>query len=623
MDLKRVLVASSLILGLVFMSQDSVFAQQKSTNIYKLIEYNKYEQADKILKTRIYKNSQDLEAKALYVVSMAKQYKLDPAQKELNKLLPKYPQNADLHYAQGVVYIKRLSSSDMEIRDKSEELIEMAQEEFSKAIRLNPKHYSAYNASGVAALNKGDIDFAEQQFKGALLIEPTYATALDNLGTVEYLNGNYEKAEKLFKKSLSFNSTNPTAFFHLAQLANKRGLYSKALIYLNNALAINSNSSLVYNLMGEIYQKQGNEAAAINAFRKSSMIKPENPAPYLNLANLYEKRADSEFALEQLKTALSADSKCYDAKLKIADISLNTGKYNQALKYYTELLEVEDYKEEALKGIAAAYFEQAKTVSAKALISSNKDFFAVYEDIERAIKAYPKDLELYLAKLKLEEITGQQEKTQETLAEILASPSTELCDLASKAEAYLTLNEYAEADKIYKVAYTLTKDIKEKLSLAEILTYNGSLVMAKQVLDNILVEDEKNKVALSNIKYVENCELQSNMYFNNAIYFKKQKNPIFVNEYLLKALNTNPNNYDAAFTYAKIQEKDKDYANAIKGYKIYLNYNKELKRPKRIANKIKKLERKLAKQVKKNQEKKVKLEKKLEKKKSKKCVENI
>lgn len=624
MNSKKILVSILIIWCLVI--SNNVFArniqakvQKSSVDINKLIEYNKYEQADAVLKSRIRKNPQDIEARALNVVLMAKQYKLDPAQKEVTKLLAKYPNNSDLHYAQGVIYMKRLSSSDMEIRNKSKEITEQAQEEFKKAIKLNSENYSAYNASGVAALNIGDIDFAEKQFKKALEIEPKYATATDNLGTVEYLNGNYEKAENLFKKSLSLNSKNPTAFFHLAQVSDKKRIYSKALIYLNNSLAINPNSSVAYNLMGEIYQKQGNEAAAINAFKKSAVIKPENPTPYLNLAELYERRADNEFALEQLKTALSADSRCYDAKLKIADISLKNAKYNQALKYYSSLVDVEKYKEEALKGIAATYFEQAKIITAKSLIASHKDVFKVYDEINEAIKLNPQDLELYLAKLKLEELTNRQEKSKETLTKIITSSSTELCDLVAKAEAYLTLNEYAQADKIYEAALNSVNTNQDKLYLAEILTYNGHLIMAKKVLENILMDDEKNKMALSNLKYVQNSEYQSDVYLSNAKYFKKHKNPVFVNEYLIKSLNFNPDNYNAAYLYAKCCEKEKDYANAVKGYKVYLNYNPELKRPKRFIKKISRLEKKSNKKIQKEIKKEVKQDRKIKKR----CKKNL
>ena len=72
-----------------------------------MIEYNNYDTADQQLKDILSKNPNDLEAKSLQLISMAKQYKLAPAQSELDKLLKKYPRKAELHYAQGLVYLMR------------------------------------------------------------------------------------------------------------------------------------------------------------------------------------------------------------------------------------------------------------------------------------------------------------------------------------------------------------------------------------------------------------------------------------------------------------------------------------------------------------------------------------
>lgn len=52
-----------------------------------MIEYNNYDTADQQLKDILSKNPNDLEAKSLQLISMAKQYKLAPAQSELDKLL--------------------------------------------------------------------------------------------------------------------------------------------------------------------------------------------------------------------------------------------------------------------------------------------------------------------------------------------------------------------------------------------------------------------------------------------------------------------------------------------------------------------------------------------------------
>ena len=115
---------------------------------------------------------------------------------------------------------------------------------------------------------------------------------------------------------------------------------------------INPNSSPALNLQGELYLKQGNQAAAINSFKKAVAVKPENSRPYINLANVYEHRADSEFAMEQLKTAIVINPNYKEGIFKVANMSLQTKKYEQALEYYSRLLGDSKYNEDAIIGLA-------------------------------------------------------------------------------------------------------------------------------------------------------------------------------------------------------------------------------------------------------------------------------
>ena len=91
-----------------------VSVSKSYVDISRMIEYNNYEDADQRLKEILSKNPNDIDAKSLQLISQAKQYKLAPAQSELDKLLKKYPRKAELHYAQGLVYLMRETSSDVE-----------------------------------------------------------------------------------------------------------------------------------------------------------------------------------------------------------------------------------------------------------------------------------------------------------------------------------------------------------------------------------------------------------------------------------------------------------------------------------------------------------------------------
>lgn len=557
--------------------------------VSKLIEYNYFDYADKILEDAICRNPKDLKAQSLWVVSLAKQCKLDPAQAELDVLLKKYPENSNLHYAQGVVYYQRTTSSNMLYRSNSQKLISDAIKEFKKAIELDKTNARAYNAMGVISLNLGNTKEAEDYFKKSIEADKTYSLAIDNLGTMDLTNGKFDDAEKKFKQSLVYNTQNTTAMYHLAQIAIQKEDYATALIHLNNALAINNNSPAIYNLMGKAYRAQGNEAAAINSFKKSLVVKPEFILSYFDLAEIYEKRGDGEFAIEQLKTALTIDPEYNDAKLKIADISLSNAKYKQSIDFYAQLVGVDGYNDAACIGLANAYYAQAQIASSKSLLGSNQDLYSALECINKAISANGDSLELHLAKLKLTKLTNQPEQSQIALQKMIQSPATDLMSTIMKGEAYLTLSDFKNAEKTFDSAINMSNNIQDDMYLSEIFAYHKQYNSAEKMLQKVLKQDPKNKEALSNLDYIQKCKKYANNYFKTAQAFVKAKNYPAAMEYLSRSLTIDPNNAQAQLLSAQLFEAQKNYTDALTSYKIYLGLAPNAKDAETIKKKIKTL----------------------------------
>ncbi len=565
-------------------------------DIDKMIDYGNYAAADRLLNNLLKKNPNDISARSLYIISLVKQDKFDVAQSQLNKYLPKFSKNANLHYAQGVLLVKRQASSDMEYREKSEELLKRAQNEFNTALIINPRYYQAYNALGVIELNTGNWNKARQYFGRALEVDPNYATAIDNLGTVDYLQGNHDLAQKRFMKAISLNPNSSTAYFHLAQVYDKKSGYSKALDALDHSLRIKGNSSVAYNLRGEILKKQGNEVAAIESFKKSIALKPENTKPYVNLAKIYERRFDNELAIASLKSALAVNPAQYSVKLKVGELSLLKGDYNESLKYYSSLVGVEGYNADALKGMANAYFAQVRDTASKSVIANKKELQTAYNNIEKALQANPNDLDLYLAKLKMAKLTNQEKATQETLDKIVKAPVRGMNDLLAKGDAYYAMNKYQEAKKTFEKSVVFAESLDDYLYVAEILTYDKFYPSAKDVLRKALIVDPTNEEAVHNLNYIMNMERQSESLYKDAKFFqKKDKNRVFAREYALKALDYNPTNYDAALLSAKLCEKQKHYVEAIDAYKVVAGLEIKPRKIKKMNKKIIKLEKKLAK----------------------------
>lgn len=540
------------------------------SDIDKMIEESNFGGAQSSINVAIKQNSKDIKAQALNAILLAKENRLEEAQSQVNKLLKTYPNNSDLHFAQGVINYKKTTSSNMAYIKNTQKLLADAQKEFNKSIALDKTNAKAYNAAGVTALALGQNAAAKDLFKKAVAADKTSSIAMDNLGTMDFLDGKYDDAQKKFNQALALNNQNATALYHLAQVATVKQNFSQAVSYLTKALSISPNSPSANNLIGEVYQNQGNEAAAINSFKKAIMLKPEFAQAYLNLAEIYERRGDNEFALEQLKTILSVNPDFNDAKLKIADISLSSGKYDQAIQSYSSLVGTKDYNDVALKGLANAYFAKAQLSSTKALLGSNQDLYNALDYINRAIVANSGDLELHLAKLKLAKLTNQPTLSETTLNEIVKSQDSGLVATVTKGEAYLALNQYANAKQSFDRAATMTKDIQEDLYLSEVLVCNRQYETAKNVLQNVLKKDSRNQQALTSLDYIQKSEKHAESYFKAAQYCAKGKNINSAIDYLTRSLAVNPNNAYAHLLLAQLCEKQKDYKEAVSNYRAYL-----------------------------------------------------
>lgn len=570
-----------------------VATQKGYPQIEKLIEYNHYGEADKMIHDILQVKPDDIDARAIRCILLAKQHKLAPAQAELDKLLPKYPKNPKLHYAQGIVYIMRTTSSDVTYIKDTKNLIENAIKEFVAAVNSDATYYQAYNAMGVATLKLGNRNDAKELFQAALQINSNYATAYDNLGNVALIEGSLDEAENYFNKSLKLNSTNPTTMYHLAQVAVRQRDYNKALTWLNHSIHLHPMSSPALTLQGECYLIQGNQAAAINSFKKAVNVKPENSRPYVNLANIYEKRADEEFAMEQLKTVLAINPNYIDGMIRVADMSLHTRKYEQALDYYSKLIDDSQYNDRAIVGLANTYYEMSKDHADSGNITTNQEMYLAYDYINKAIERTPDDLELHLAKIKIAKLTHQLPLTKDSLNYIVQAASNSLMDSVIKGEAYLALGREKDAVYTFENAINFADDVNDQLYLAEILVHNKQFRTARVALKKALMKDSGNVTAKNGLAYIDLCETKSKEFYDVAQRQYKEKNYASTIEYANRAIDFYHNSAGIARLKAQAYEAEKNYQGAVKYYSQYLSFSPNAADKDQVMKKINKYKNKI------------------------------
>lgn len=567
----------------------------KKETVALLLENLRYDEAKKSIEELLIENIEDLDANIYLNTYLIGQNRLNEAQENIDGLIEKYPNNSELYFLQGLLYLKRPETSDMSYRKNSKYYYDSGVEAIQRAIELDKDNYKAYNALGVALMSAGNQEKAEEAFKTALKIKQDYATGYDNLGTLYYQQGNYQTAEARFYEAIARNPYCYTAHYHLARLNAKNGEYTNALSYVEKTLLINPKFAHAYNLAGEIYAKQQNDAAAIVNFRKAIELTPEYTTPYLNLAKIYENRSDNEFALESLKTIAGMDKNTDAICLKIADLELAKGNFTLAEKYYSAVKDDSEYKDEAIKGLTETYWLEAQELINKAQTGASQNkLYEAREKLIAAINTSPSDIELRLAKLKLDKLLNSQLSDKECEDIINSTPQT-IAEYVVKGEVYSLQGEYISAKEEFEKALDIAKNVTEYKYLAEYFTFAKNYQLALATLNKAELLAPTDKQIQDNKNFVNNKINKSDEYLQDAIYFKKEGDKFFTKKYLLSAVEENPTNVEANILLAKFHKKAKNLQAECNCYKQILSSSSEEKLLSKYLKKIEKLERKIQK----------------------------
>ena len=564
----------------------------KKDTIAHLLDNLRVDEAKPLIEELLTVNKNDLDTNIYLNNYLINKNRLNEAQDNIEELLASNQDSSDLHFLQGLIYLKRPNSSDMSYRKNRDYYFENGIEELNKAIELDKNNYRALNALGVAYMTAENFTEAESLFKEAIKLNPQYATAYDNLGTLYYQQGNYDTAANRFNEAAARNPYCYTAHYHLARLSAKNGEYTTALEYLEKSLLIYPSFAYAYNLAGEIYHAQQNEAAAIVNYRKSIELAPEYTTPYLNLAKLYENRADREFALENLKTIAGVDKNTDAICLKIADMELAKRNYEQAEKYYSAISETSDLRLEAIKGLSDTYWMEAQELITKSTTASKDKLYKASAKLESAIKLEPENVELRLAKLKLDKLIGLQSAESEYGIILLNEPTCP-AEYIVKGEAYSIENEYVNAKAEFDKAISTAEKFEDLKYMAEYFTFSKNYEMALSAITKAETIKPDDKQISDNKAFVNAKINKSNELLNDAIYFKKEGDKFFSKKYLLQAVEENPANIEANKLLAKHYKKSKNLKAERACYKQILAASSDLKEQKRYQKKVYKLDKKL------------------------------
>ena len=160
-----------------------------------------------------------------------------------------------------------------------------AEQQFRRAIQLNPKSFEAHNNLGAILLGKEKIEEAEKEIREALRIKSDYAGAYTNLGMFFDKKGEPDSAIGAYRESIRFDPNIAEAHNNLGVGLGNKGMHLDGEKEIRLAIQLAPSEAVYhYNLGIQLYA-QGKFEEAVAECRVAIRLKPDYVDPYNNLGS--------------------------------------------------------------------------------------------------------------------------------------------------------------------------------------------------------------------------------------------------------------------------------------------------------------------------------------------------
>jgi tetratricopeptide (TPR) repeat protein len=241
-------------------------------------------------------------------------------------------------------------------RNGEKEDLDLAIQDYNRAILLDPKDAGAYNSLGSAHFKKGDLDFAIQDYGKTILLDPRNATAYQNraksyraLGKNDLADADEKKAQELKEAITYFNRGN--VYYE------KRDL-DRAIQDYNQAILLDPNYTEAYINRGIAYWKKRDLDRAIQDYNQAISLNPKGlwlTWAYVFRALAYEDKGDFDRAFRDYNKLISLNPKRSGSYGVRGNAYFRKGDLDLAIQDYNRAISLDPKNAQAYKDRSKAY----------------------------------------------------------------------------------------------------------------------------------------------------------------------------------------------------------------------------------------------------------------------------
>jgi tetratricopeptide (TPR) repeat protein len=282
------------------------------------------------------------------------------------------------------------------IEENHARLYAVAAKDFDKAIKLNPGFTEAYIANGKTNLEMRRIFDAVENFSKAYELDPKNNEVIKELSSLYFNNRQFQKAIEFAEKCNNCDNKDQVlgiSYYHLED-------YGKAVKYLQQATAKNDKDAEAAYTLGRTYLELENEKEAIPQYQKAITLEPTRNEWMYELGLIYFNQNDFKNSVKYFDMAANAGyNKTNDFYENYGFAQLYNGDTENGVKTLNILLERKPNNKELINNIAHAMYETKKYNEALGYFS-------------KLLELNPKDAaSLFMAGMTFQKL-GQKEKGQ-------------------------------------------------------------------------------------------------------------------------------------------------------------------------------------------------------------------
>lgn len=191
---------------------------------------------------------------------------------------------------------------------------------------------------GNALKERGQLELAEQEYLKALSINPDYVDVMISLGAVYLDKGQFVPSENLLKKALGLRADG-LALYNLALLYGRQGNDNLAEYYYIETLKKNPHYAMALNNLGNVYGRRGDNAKAEQYYLKAIQERYYMGEAHNNLGAVYANRGEYDKAAQEFQIALRCIPPYYQSYCNLGDVYELTGHKPEAIQCYQLFLQ--------------------------------------------------------------------------------------------------------------------------------------------------------------------------------------------------------------------------------------------------------------------------------------------